>query len=129
MPYVASFALLDGKATPVSHTFLRVPSLQPNVVAYRDGLTTVPVAGRMAFTGSFRPSAPGNDGAKRTWTANFPKYDAVTKKVIASGRIKIEILQPDLLEAADLADMQAWLTNFTNAADIKTEVKDQNPVS
>lgn len=129
MPVVSQIVINDGKATPVAHTFSRMPSTASNIVSFRDALFTLPPAARAIINGSYRPAASNNDGAKRIWTLQIPKWDPTLKKVVGTARVKIETLIPDVFEPADLADVQAFLTNFTNVAEVKSEIKDQNPAS
>lgn len=128
MAQVSQIAVLDGAATPVSHVFKRMPSLLPNVVAFRDSTAGLIVAQRTTLTGSYRPAASNNDGAKRVWNVSFPEYDSVTKKVIATGRLKIEALTPDALTSATKANMAAFLKNFSGCAEVQGELTNDDPI-
>lgn len=128
MAQISQITVLDGAATPVAHVYKRMPSLQPNVVAFRDSTVGLVVAQRTTLTGTYRPAASNNDGAKRVWNISFPEYDLVTKKVIATGRIKIEELMPDTLTAATKANMAAFLKNFSATNEVLAELTNDDPI-
>lgn len=128
MAQIAQLSILDGQATPVAHIYKRMPSTSANIVAFRDSTAALATAARSVLTGVYRPSASNNDGAKRVWTVSFPEYDSVNKKVVASGRIKIEVLQNDLLSDSTKKNMAAFLKNFSSDAAILAEISADDPI-
>lgn len=128
MAQIAQISILDGQATPVVHVFKRMPSTQPNIVAFRDSTVGLVVAQRVTLTGNYRPSASNNDGAKRTWLIQVPEYDSETKKVISTARVKIEVLMPDTTSDGNKKFVAALLKNFSASTDVSNELVLDDPV-
>lgn len=128
MASLSSLVLNDGQATPVAHTFNRLPSTNASVLPLRDSTPTLVVAQKPGIVMTYRPSANNNDGAKRVITLTVPEYDSVTKKVLATARVRIEMLLPDNLTAQTLKDVAAFVKNLTAHASFQAEVISSDPM-
>lgn len=128
MAALPSIVLNDGQATPVAHTFNRLPSTNASVLPLRDSTATLVVAQKPGIVLTYRPSASNNDGAKRVATITIPEYDSVNKKVLATARVRIEMLLPDNLTAQTLKDVAAYVKNFTASAAFQAEIINSDPM-
>lgn len=128
MSSVPSIVLADGQATPVSHTFNRVPSTQSNIIAFRDSTAGLVSAARASITGLFRPAASGNDGAKRVLNVVIPEYDSTLKTTICTARVKIEVLIPEAASDLTRKNVAAYLKNLSAAAVVQNELALDDPM-
>lgn len=128
MASITSIVLADGQATPVSHTFNRVPSTQSNIIAFRDATAGLVSAARASITGLFRPAASGNDGAKRVINVVVPEYDSTLKTIICTARVKIEILMPEAASDLTRKNVAAYLKNIAATAAVQNEVSLDDPM-
>lgn len=128
MASLSSLVLNDGQATPVAHTFNRLPSTNASVLPLRDSTATLVVAQKPAVVMTYRPSAQNNDGAKRVITITVPEYDSVNKKVVSTARVRIEMLLPDSLTTQTLKDVAAYVKNFTAHAAFQSEIISSDPM-
>lgn len=128
MASLSSLVLNDGQATPVAHTFNRLPSTNASVLPLRDSTATLVVAQKPAVVMTYRPSAQNNDGAKRVITITVPEYDSVNKKVVSTARVRIEMLLPDSLTTQTLKDVAAYVKNLTAHAAFQSEIISSDPM-
>lgn len=127
MPQIAPIALLDGAATPVSHTFNPRTSGTDQSVLVERGVVAL---ADKKLTLSFSASSSKRATTRVEISFEYPVVDttSATPALIGKGLFKGYFVIPDTFSQTNRKDLRAFVANAMDNAIVSAYVNDLDPI-
>lgn len=126
MPSIANIAVLDGAATPVSHTFSASQGATMGVQAlWRERLSSGALKFFPTFTGWIRDAINGSEYLRQRFTLNIPITGLVDGKTVElrASKINVEFIFHEESTEQERKDARTLVKNFLSDSFVSTMIE------
>lgn len=126
MPSIANIVVMDGAATPLSHTYSATQGATMGVQAlWRERLTAGALKFFPTFTGWIRDAINGSDYLRQRFSLNIPITGVIDGKTVElrASKINVEFIFHEESTEQERKDARTLIRNFLGDALVTTMIE------